>query len=140
MVVYVTSKNIVQWLVLRCFGSLRNLLPLKATAKSQSNPRCQNLPESASGENCREVAPGGNGIPGDLVRDPVAPAEVGERVVCCWGCDEGYPASGFGHKSRQVGEHNGCTHNHLPNRLVASPAIFAARIALSNRATRWELM
>ena len=67
-----------------------------------------------------------------------APAQaVWEPEVCWFGA---YPAFGFGQKSRQVGEHNGCTHNHLPNRLVASPAIFAARIARSSRATRWELM
>ena len=50
------------------------------------------------------------------------------------------PASGFWNKSRQAGEHNGYTKNHLPKRLVASPAIFAARIARSSLATRRWLM
>ena len=63
-------------------------------------------------------------------------AAVGEKVACCGDCVGGHPASGFVYKSRQAGEHNGCTQYHLPNRLVASPAILAARIALSSRATR----
>ena len=65
----------------------------------------------------------------------LAPAEA---VQACFDLDVGGdPASGFGYKSRRAGEYNDYTQYHLPKRLVANPAIFAARIARSNRATRF---
>ena len=63
-----------------------------------------------------------------------APVEVVQAVFADY--VYGHPAFGFGYKSRQAGEYNDYTRYHLPNRFVAKPAIFAARIARSSRATR----
>ena len=79
----------------------------------------------------------------DAPADENVPAGEGSAVVAAekvFGAVLQNPVSGFWNRSRQAGEHNGYTKNHLPKRLVASPAILAARIARSNLATRRLLM
>lgn len=50
------------------------------------------------------------------------------------------PAFCFGNRIRHPGEYIGYTWFHLPKRFVASPAIFAARMARSNLAIRLALI
>ncbi len=137
---FFTSKNIMQWLGSRCFYPPRSHRPSVKGAESRSDPRCQNPLEEVALK-IREVSDFYGMVAEAPVyshnRDLVAVEAVGERV---WDGDFPDPEWGFGYRSRQAGEHNGYTWFHLPKSVVAKPAIFAARMARSNLATRWLLI
>ena len=126
--------------VWRCSCPPDSRLPLKAAKEQQSGLRYQNPLARAFVKiqwDCRCVCRAGN-VPFVAADIPVAFPGVGETAF--FAGEQPGPAYGFGYRSRPAGEYIGYTWFHLPNRLVAKFAIFAARIARSSLMILWRLI